>query len=65
MWLLGSSLSQEPLAFWIGIGLSGAAALSYPLLKKYIKKDAPDAELDLTDVDFGPGFDRHEEVFSE
>ena len=42
-----------------------AAALSYPLLKKYVKRNAPDAELDLSDVDFGPGFARHEEVFSE
>ena len=65
MWLLGSSLSQEPLAFWIGIGLSGAAALSYPLLKRYVKKGVPDAELDLSDVDFGPGINRRGAVLSE
>jgi len=65
MWLLLNSLTQEPLAFWIGIGLSAAAAMSYPLLKKYVKRENPDAELDLTDVDFGPGLDRREIALSE
>jgi len=65
IWLLWNSLTQEPLAFWIGIGLSAAAAMSYPLLKKYVKRENPDAELDLTDVDFGPGLDRREIALSE
>lgn len=58
IWLLWNSLTQEPLAFWIGIGLSAGAALSYPLLKKYVKKGNPDAVLDLSEVDFGPGLDQ-------
>ena len=54
-WLLQSTFTTEPLAFWLGIGLSSAGAISYVFLKKYVKRGQPDAELDLSGVDFGDG----------
>jgi amino acid transporter len=55
LWMLQSTLSQEPLAFWIGISFSAGGAIAYPLLKKYVKRGELDAELDLSGVDFGDG----------
>ena len=53
LWLLQNTFVQEPLAFWLGIGLATTAASSYFFLKKYVKKDQPDAELDISGIDFG------------
>jgi hypothetical protein len=53
LWLLQNTFTTEPLAFWLGAGLSGSAAISYFLLAKYVKKDQPDAELDVSGIDFG------------
>ena len=53
LWLLQNTFVSEPLAFWLGAGLSGGAAISYFILAKYVKKDQPDAELDLSGMDFG------------
>ena len=55
LWMLQSTLVSEPLAFWLGIGLTAFGATSYFLLKKFVKKDQPDAELDLSGIDFGDG----------
>ena len=54
-WLLQTTFTSEPLAFWLGIGLSFAGAVSYIFLRKYVKRGQPDAELDLSGVDFGDG----------
>jgi hypothetical protein len=53
LWLMQNTFVSEPLAFWLGVGLSSTAAVSYFLLKKYVKKDQPDAELDISGIDFG------------
>ena len=53
LWLFQNAFTTEPLAFWLGAGLSGMAAMSYIFLKKYMKKDDPDAELDITGINFG------------
>jgi amino acid transporter len=55
LWMLESTFTSEPLAFWLGIGLASFGATSYFLLKKFVKKDQPDAELDLSGIDFGDG----------
>ena len=55
LWMLQSTFTSEPLAFWLGIGLASFGATSYFLLKKFVKKDQPDAELDLSGIDFGDG----------
>jgi len=53
LWLLENTFVSEPLAFWLGAGLALVAASSYFILKKYVKKDQPDAELDISGIDFG------------
>jgi amino acid transporter len=55
IWLLQSTFTSEPLAFWIGIIFSVGGAIAYPLLKKYLKRGELDAELDVSGVDFGDG----------
>ena len=55
LWLLQSTVTSEPLSFWLGIGLSCLAGVSYFLLKRFVKRDQPDAELDLSGIDFGDG----------
>ena len=52
-WLLISTIQTEPLAFWMGIGLTSFGAVSYFFLKRFVKRDQPDAEVDLAGVDFG------------
>ncbi|MCX6427511.1 MAG: APC family permease [Actinobacteria bacterium] len=65
LWLLNTSLTTEPIAFWIGVGLPALAACSYPALRRWVKGDRPDADLDLSEVDFGPGINPHEVVRGE
>lgn len=60
VWLLKTSLETEPIAFWIGVGLPTVAACAYPAIRRWGKRGRPDAELDLSEVDFGPGIDAHE-----
>jgi amino acid transporter len=55
LWMLQSTFTSEPMAFWLGIGLASFGATSYFLLKTFVKKDQPDAELDLSGIDFGDG----------
>jgi hypothetical protein len=53
--MLKGSYTDEPIAFWIGIGLSVMAALAYVLILRFYKKDKPDAEFDTAGIDFGSG----------
>jgi amino acid transporter len=55
LWLLQSTFVTEPLSFWLGIGLTLFAGVAFFVLKKFIKRDQPDAELDLSGIDFGDG----------
>jgi len=55
LWMLKGAFTDEPIAFWIGIGLTALAALAYPLILRFYKKDKPNAELDTTGIDFGSG----------
>ena len=55
IWMVNGSFNDEPIAFWIGIGLSALAACSYPLILRFYKKGRPNAELDTTGIDFGSG----------
>ena len=55
VWMLKGSYTDEPIAFWIGIGLSATAALAYVLILRFYKKDKPDAQFDAAGIDFGAG----------
>jgi amino acid transporter len=55
IWMLKGAFTDEPIAFWIGIGLSTLAALAYPLILRFYKKEKPNAELDTSGIDFGSG----------
>jgi len=55
LWLLQSTFVTEPLSFWLGLGLTLFAAAAFFILTKFVKRDQPDAELDLSGVDFGDG----------
>ena len=55
VWMLKGAFTDEPIAFWIGVGLSTMAALAYPLILRFYKKEKPNAELDTTGIDFGAG----------
>jgi amino acid transporter len=55
VWMLKGSYTDEPIAFWIGIGLSVTAALAYVLILRFYKKEKPDAEFDTAGIDFGAG----------
>lgn len=53
IWLLQNTFVTEPLAFWLGAGLATLAGCSYFALKTFVKKDKPDAELDISGIEFG------------
>ncbi len=55
VWMLKGSYTDEPIAFWIGIGLAAIAALAYVFTVRFYKKDKPDAEFDTAGIDFGAG----------
>ena len=57
IWLLKSTRVTEPGAFWIGVAMVTVSAALYPVLSRWAKRGRPDAGLDLTGVDFGPGID--------
>jgi amino acid transporter len=55
--MIWSTFTGEAAAFWIGvIGFLLSAALFWPA-KWFIKRNHPDAEMDLMGVDLGPGVD--------
>jgi amino acid transporter len=56
-WLLKATRVTEPGAFWIGVGLVALSAVLYPVLARWAKRGRPDAEFDVTEIDFGPGID--------
>ena len=64
-WLLKSSLHTEPVSFWISVVLVAGSALSYPILKRYLKRGRPDGELDPMGIDFGPGIDTESVIRGE
>lgn len=54
IWLLQNTFVTEPLAFWLGAGLATLAGCLYFMLKTFVKKDQPDAQLDISGIEFGP-----------
>ena len=65
IWLLKATRVTEPGAFWIGVGFVALSAALYPFLSRWSKRGRPDAELDLTGIDFGPGIDAEAVVRGE
>lgn len=55
--ILWSTWTSEPLAVWIGVGGFVLSAALYVPCRAWIKRGDPDAVVDLTEVDFGPGVD--------
>ena len=55
--ILWSTWTSEPLAVWIGVGGFALSALLYLPCRRWIKRGEPDAVVDITEVDFGPGVD--------
>jgi amino acid transporter len=64
-WLLKATRVTEPGAFWIGVGLVVISAVLYPVLSRWAKRGRPDADLDVTGIDFGPGIDANAVVRGE
>lgn len=54
-WLLWSTYTDEPSAFWTGIVMLVIGVLLYPLCRATLKRDLPDAEVDATGIDLGNG----------
>ena len=55
--IVWSTSTSEPLAVWLGVGGFVLSALLYLPCNWWLKRGAPDAVVDVTEVDFGPGVD--------
>ncbi|HZM55492.1 MAG TPA: hypothetical protein VFC03_10760 [Acidimicrobiales bacterium] len=55
--LIWSTFTQESGAFWIGVIMFAVSGLLYRPSKWWIKRGRPDAEVDIEEVDLGPGTD--------
>ncbi len=55
--LVWSTITQEVHAFWIGAVMFAASGLLYWPAKWWIKQGRPDGEVDIGEVDLGPGVD--------
>jgi amino acid transporter len=55
--VIWGTLDSEPLAVWIGLGGFALSMACYPLSRLAFKRAHPDAEVDLSEVDFGPSTD--------
>ena len=57
VWLTWSTVDEEPAAFWIGLVTLAVGVLAYPVTRRWVKRDRPDAVVDLAGIDLGPGQD--------
>ena len=54
-WLVAATWTEEPAAFWIGAAILALGAASYLPARRWLKRDHPDAEVDVSAVDLGEG----------
>jgi amino acid transporter len=57
VWLVWSTFTGEIGAFVIGVGFLAVSALAYWPCRRWLKRDHPDAAVEVGSIDFGPGHD--------
>ncbi|WP_158604478.1 APC family permease [Nocardioides mangrovicus] len=54
VWLSWSTFDEEPAAFWIGLVMLLLGWASYPATRRWVKRERPDADVDLSALEVTP-----------